>query len=532
MNQSYDYVVVGAGSAGCVLAEQLSASGKHSVLVVESGGPDSSFLIDMPRGIGKLQAAHNPHYWWYQAKSNPDSIRREEWATGRTLGGSSSVNGMVYTRGHPEDYNEWERAGCSGWGWDDVGRCLVANESHELGASQWRGDKGPLKITMHPKGNVLCEAMLEAAEQMGVPRVDDTNLAWDGGFGYQPRNIHGGRRQSAAKAFLRAAAARPNVTVVHSTEVLKVNFNERKVTGLQLRDKDGERTVDVKREVILSAGALHSPQILQLSGIGPADLLACLGIPLVVDAPLVGKNLRDHRVLAVRYSVTTGSLNKEFVGLKLLGNVLKYVFNGSGPMTHAAHEIAGFAKTRPNLSRPDCQIGGSLFSIEKTDKGLALGKGHGMTLMGYHTQPKSQGTIQITSKDFDAPLQINANYMTAPEDQEAAVALLRFIRKLTAQPALAKFIETESFPGNAVNSEEQIVQTMIEAGGTTYHYAGTCQMGADASSVLDPQLRVRGVQGLRIADASIMPTLVSGNTNAPCMAIGRRASEIILQGMS
>ena len=529
MNQKYDFVVVGAGSSGCVLAERLSANGQHTVLVIESGPADSSFLIDMPRGIGKLQAPGNPHYWWYQVKSNPDSKREESWATGRTLGGSSSVNGMIYTRGHPEDYDGWERAGCTGWGWSDIGRCMVENENHQLGAAPWRGDKGPLKITVQPEGNILCEAILDAAEQAGIPRVEDTNLAWDGGFGYQPGNIYGGKRQSASKVFLRVAASRPNVTVVHSTDVLKLHFAGNKVSGIDLRDKDGVRTVDVAREVILSAGALHSPKILQQSGIGPGELLARLGIPVLVDAPLVGKNLRDHRLMSVMYNVTTGSLNKEFGGLKLLGNVLKYLIGHTGPMTHAAHEIAGFAKTRPHLTRPDCQIGGSLFSIEKTDKGLALGKGHGMSLMGYYTQPKSQGVLQVTSSEFDAPLKIDANYMTAPEDLEAAVALLRFIRNLTSQPALAKFIVAEIFPGKAVQTEDQILQTMIEAGATTYHYAGTCQMGNDASSsVLDTHLRVRGVEGLRVADASIMPTLTSGNTNAPCMAIGRRAAELIL----
>jgi len=529
MNQSFDFVIVGAGSAGCVLADKLSESGKFTVLVIESGGPDKSALIDMPRGIGKMQAPGNPHYFWYKAKTSPNSMRNEDWSTGRTLGGSSSVNGMVYTRGHPEDYNEWERAGCTGWGWNEIGRCMVANESHELGATEWRGDKGPLKITLHPKGNVLCEAILDAAQEAGIPRVDDTNLAFEGGFGYQPRNIHKGRRQSASKVFLRSAAARPNVEVVTSTDVLRLNFSGRKVTGLQLRDPNGERTVDVRREVILSAGALHSPQILQLSGIGPRDLLERLGIAVLVDSPNVGKNLRDHRVLSVSYKVTTGSLNHEFVGLKLFGNVLRYFLGSTGPMTHAAHEIAGFAKTRPHLSRPDCQIGGSLFSIEKTDKGIALGKDHGLTFMGYHTQPKSQGTIQITSKDLNAPMQIDANYLTAPEDQEAAVALLRFIRNLAAQPALAKYIVSEIAPGIAVQNDEQVIRRLLEGGSTSYHFAGTCQMGADASSVLDPQLRVRGVEGLRVADASIMPTLVSGNTNAPCMAIGRRAAEIILQ---
>ena len=528
MRDPVDYIIVGAGSAGCVLANQLSEDGRNSVLLVESGGTDDSALIDMPRGIGRLLTPGDPHCWWYEAKTGANSERVERWLTGRALGGSSSVNGMVYTRGHPEDYNEWERAGCTGWGWNDIGRCFVKMENHELGADRWRGAEGPLHISLQPSGNVLCEAMLQAAEQAGIPRVDDTNMAWDGGFGYQPRNIYRGRRQSSAKAFLRPALNRANLHVLTATDVLRVNFEGHRATGVALRDANGVRNVVARREVILAAGALHSPRLLQVSGIGPGQLLSSLGIPTLVDAPEVGRNLHDHRYLPAAFKVTTGSLNHQFAGLRLLGNLARYFLAGSGPMTHAAHEIAGFAKMRPDSSRPDCQIGGSLYTIEATEKGLAIGKEHGLTLGGYYMQPKSKGTVMITASNIDAPASIQANYLSAQEDQEGAVALVHFLRKLVAQPALAGMVKSETFPGPAVQTDEQIIETFLKFGSTTYHYAGTCRMGADATSVLDPQLRVRGVEGLRVADASIMPALVSGNTNAPSMAIGLRASELIL----
>jgi choline dehydrogenase-like flavoprotein len=311
--------------------------------------------------------------------------------------------------------------------------------------------------------------------------------------------------------------------------VLRINFDGHRASGVTVRDANGMRSVEARREVILAAGALHSPRLLQVSGIGPGQLLNSLGIPTRVDAPEVGRNLHDHRYLPAMFNVTTGSLNREFGGLRLLGNLARYFLASKGPMTHAAHEIAGFAKMRPEASRPDCQIGGSLYTIEATEKGLAIGKEHGLTIGGYYTQPKSKGAVMIRSSNIDTPADIQANYLSAQEDQEAAVALVHFVRALVAQPALARFIKAETFPGPGVQTDEQIIDTFMEHGSTTFHYAGTCRMGADARSVLDPQLRVRGVEGLRVADASIMPALVSGNTNGPAMAIGLRASELILE---
>lgn len=528
MQETVDFIIVGAGSSGCVLANKLSESGQYSVLLVESGNTDRSPLIDMPRGIGKLLSPGNPHVWEYQASTGEGTDRIESWMSGRTLGGSSSINGMVYTRGHPADYDAWERAGCIGWGWSEIGRCFVQMEDHELGGNRWRGAGGPLRVSLQPSGNVLCEAVLKAAEEAGIPRVDDTNMAWNGGFGYQPRTIYRGRRQSASKAFLRPALGRANLKVLTSTDALRINFDGLRASGVTLRDASGMRGVTARREVILSAGALHSPQLLQVSGIGPGTLLRNLGIPLLVDAPEVGRNLQDHRYLPAMFNVTEGSLNREFGGARLLANLARYFLASRGPMTHAAHEIAGFTKMMPGSDRPDCQIGGSLYTIEATEDGLSIGKGHGLTLGGYYTQPKSMGTVSIRGASIDALADIRANYLSAPEDQRAAVALVHFVRKLAAQPSLAAYIKEEIFPGPDVRSEDQILDIFTQACVTAYHYAGTCRMGADPQAVLDPALRVRGVEGLRVADASIMPSLVSGNTNGPCMAIGMRAAELIL----
>lgn len=321
----------------------------------------------------------------------------------------------------------------------------------------------------------------------------------------------------------------PNLTIRTSTDVTRVLFEERRVVGVELRSPAGQQMVHARREVVLCAGALRTPQLLQLSGIGPAALLQELGIELVVDAPQVGLNLQDHRYLAVKYELHSGSLNQEFTGWRLLRNLGRYYLNGSGPLTHAAYEVVGFAKTRDHLDRPDCQIGAGLYSFERTSKGLGVSQGHGMTLGGYTTRPESRGSVRLQANDLDAPLAIEANYLGTQEDRDAALALMHFIRRYAAQPALAKYVVQELIPGPDVTTDEQILEAFINQGNTTFHYSGTCRMGSDPESVLDPLLRVRGVQGLRVADASIMPTLISGNTNAPCMVIGMRAAEFMLQ---
>ena len=347
--QAFDYIIVGAGSSGCVLANRLSSDPNCRVLLLESGPIDNSMLIDMPRGIGKMLNPDDPHVWSYKA-SKGGNHGTEDWLKGRTLGGSSSVNGMVYVRGQPADYDAWEAAGCAGWGWSDIGRCFKAIEDHPLGARAARGVGGPLKISIHPSGAPLCEAVIAATEQMGVPRVADVNdvdEAADGGVGYQPRNIWRGRRWSAAKAFLRPALNRPNLIVRTGSHARKIVFEGRRAVGVEFQSDAGLQIARAQREVLLCAGALQSPAPLQLSGVGPADHLTRLGVEVVKDAPAVGQNLREHRCLMMSVRLNGGSLNRELGGLRMLRNVLRYQLFGGGPMTHAAHEVCAFVKTNP-----------------------------------------------------------------------------------------------------------------------------------------------------------------------------------------
>ncbi len=528
---TYDYIIVGAGSAGSVLANRLSADPATRVLLVESGPDDTSPLIRMPRGIGKLLSPTNPHVWAYDV--SPGANRPQEvWLKGRTMGGSSSINGMVYMRGAPMDYDGWAAMGCTGWGWDEIGRCFIELEDHELGGAEWRGTGGPLHVGIHPYRNGLCEAVLTAAQQMGVARVDDINdvdAVREGGMGYQTRNIAHGKRLSTSYAFLREARKRRNLEVLVETDVLKVEITDHRVTGVTIRNKAGTRFV-AGREVIVAAGAIQSPKLLQLSGIGPAGLLSAYGIPVVVDSRDVGRNLRDHRYLQTVYRVTGDSMNKNFRGLGLLRSALQYGVLSGGPLTHSAHEVGGFIKSRPDLPHADVQIGVSLYSITQDENGLAVDPYPGLTILGYFTRPESQGVVKIQSADPDVKPFVDANHFAADIDRQTAVSMFRWLRELGQQPALKPWIVHEKAPGPSIASDEDILQNAVDLGGTSFHVAGTCRMGADAGAVLDPQLRVRGVEGLRVVDTSIFPTLVSGNTNAPAMVVAMRAAEMILQG--
>jgi choline dehydrogenase len=531
VNTSYDYIIVGAGSSGCALANRLSADPAYSVLLIESGPSDDNMFVQMPRGIGKILNPGSPLIWEYSVRTGGNQPP-ERWFRGRTLGGSSSVNGMVYMRGAPLDYDGWEALGCEGWGWADVGAKFVELEDHDLGAGPCRGAGGEVRITTHPKGNPLYEAILKAGEEMGTARVEDVNdlqVVKEGGLGYQTTTRFGGQRFSSARAFLHPIRDRKNLEIATETQVLKVQFEGQRAVSVLLRDKDGSRAVSANREIIISAGAIETPKLLQLSGIGPASLLTPLGIEVVVDSPNVGRNLREHRHVDLRLKVRSHSENRELSGLRAVWSMLKYLFTRSGPMTHAAHEIGGFAKSAPGLDHADLQFGLMALSTGPGPGGtIGVEPYPGISFITYFTRPESQGEVRIQSADPNEPPLVNANHLSTEIDRQRFIAAFRWNRRLAAQAALKNWIVEETYPADKVQSDEEILENAMSLGGTCFHTAGTAHMGANPESVVDPKLKVRGVQGLRVADTSIMPTLVSGNTNGPAMVIGLRASDFIL----
>jgi choline dehydrogenase len=528
---TFDYVIVGAGTAGCVLANRLSADPNTSVLLLEAGGTDSWIWIHIP--IGYLYTQNNPRTdWCFTTEPEPGlNGRALNYPRGRVLGGCSSINGMIYMRGQARDYNGWRQAGNRGWGWDDVLPYFKKSEHHVMGADELHGEGGEWRVEQPRLSWEILDAFRDAAAEVGIPTVADFNRGNNEGCGYFQVNQKKGVRWSTAKAFLRPVLRRPNLTVLTGAQATGILFEGRRAAGLRFRlEKNGrEQLASAGREVLLASGAIGSPQLLQLSGVGPGALLQELGIPVVHAQDGVGANLQDHLQIRTVYKVRhTRTLNEQansFLGRARMG--LEYALFRRGPLTMAPSQLGAFAKSDSSRETPDLEYHVQPLSLEKF--GDPLHPFPAFTASVCNLRPESRGEVRIRSTEPTEPPAIRPNYLATEGDRLVAAEAIRLTRRICSAKALARFEPEEFLPGQDVVSDEQLAAAAGIIGTTIFHPVGTCRMGNDSLAVVDDRLRVRGVANLRVVDASIMPTITSGNTNAPVIMIAEKASEMILE---
>jgi choline dehydrogenase len=522
----YDYVVVGAGAAGCAVAHRLSEDPAISVLLMEAGGRDLSPLIHIPVGFTKLTSPNVN--WGFETVPQPQLNHREMWyPQGRTLGGSTSINAMIYIRGQAEDYDRWRDLGNEGWGYRDVLPFFRRAEANERLADEYHGNDGPMNVTEQIERNPLTKAFVRAAQGLGLSFNHDFNGATQEGVGYYDVTQRHARRESSATAYLKPARDRRNLTVVTGAQASRLTVEHGRATGLRYQHKSREVSVVARREVVLSAGAVNSPRLLLLSGIGPADELRALGIDVVHDLPGVGKNLQDHMDVYLTAETTPVSFNESDRPDRVVLYGLEYLMFKTGPLTACVCEAGAFLRSSEASDSPDIQI--HCLPAFVIDHGRQRVKGHGMTINTCNLRPRSIGEVTLRSGDpADKPL-INPNFLADPHDWKVSIEGFKFGRRLLQSPALVPFIKREHMPGAQVQTDEEIKAYIRQWSKTDYHPVGTCKMGDDDLAVVDTDLRVRGLQGLRVIDASIMPTLISGNTSAPSTMIGEKGAHHILQ---
>ena len=527
--ETYDFIVIGAGSAGCVLANRLTEGGRHSVLLVEAGPRDRNPWIHVPLGYGRLFKDLRTN-WAYWSEPEPHlNDRRIYNPRGKVLGGSSSINGLVYVRGQREDFDSWRDAGLAGWGFDDVLPYFKRAEDYIGGADAWHGSGGPLAVCGPSEPHPLCDAFIAASEQAGHPRNDDFNGAAQEGAGYFHMTARRGRRCSAAVGYLRPALRRANLRVMTDTLVHRVLFEGRRAVGIKLAQHGTVREVRARGEVIMSAGALATPPLLQLSGVGPADLLQRLGVPVVLAHEGVGRDYQAHQQVRIVLKCTRAlTFNDDLRALhRKLGVGLRYLLQRKGPLTVSAGYAGGFFRTAlASDARPDMECLFVNFSLDRM--GEKLHPFSAFTASSCQLRPDSRGEVMAASPDPTAPPSIRANFLGTEKDRAVNVAGLRVLRRILSQPAIRPFIASEHVPGDATQSDDALLAYCRETGSTIYHPSCSARMGTDARAVVDGTLKVRGLEGLRVVDASVMPAVVSGNTNAAVIMIAEKASDMIL----